>query len=158
MKRAITAALTASILLIAFGAPSCNQTQQASALRKIADASHRIGNTVDKGRQAVNELRRKEVITRAEANAVRVALLDVSRFADEYNTEAAKHTVYDANAKAELQKWVDGLRAANLRLIANGTYHVKNDKARLEISATVSAIAVLIQTITTLIPEPEVKK
>lgn len=149
----MTATLAATLILLAFGAASCDQSKTESNLRKIANASHRIGNTVDKGRQAVNELRRKQVITLNEANAVRYALLDVSNVAAEFNAEAAKHTTYDANARAELQKWVEGLRAANVRLIANGTYHVKNEKARAEIGATVSAIAVLIQTITTLIPE-----
>ena len=153
LRQTMTATLAATLILLAFGAPSCDQSKTESNLRKIANASHRIGNTVDKGRQAVNELRRKQVITSNEANAIRYALLDVSNVAAEFNTEAAKHTTYDANAKAELQRWVDGLRAANLRLIANGTYHVKDDQARVQISATVGAIATLIQTITTLIPE-----
>lgn len=145
----------ASLLLLQgcpFGSKSDADNSTKDGLREIASLSHKIGNTVDKGRTGLRKLKDKGLVDTQEAREVTAALLDVSRITDTFTEQARKQQEFDGTAKAALDKWVSDLAAAHKKLIGDGSYHIRNPTAQAEFSAIVGTIATLIQTITQLAP------
>lgn len=148
INRLLASLILGLLLFCTFGFKAC---ENATPIRRIANASDDIANSVDKGRRMVNKLVADSLITKAEANDVRRSLIDVSNLTDEFAEKARLHQKVDPVLKGELDKWLADLRDANLKLIANGTYHIKNEKVRGNVSAAVSGISSLISTIATLV-------